>query len=289
MVNDLHVGHWGTYVTTPRVDSASASVVVRTRVENDDAAERTGTLRSIILAPDGSVLASAETTLALHAREKSVVEQHLRVASPRLWSPESPVIYSLRSVLLDGRRSVDTLVTHFGIRTIAFDADSGFVLNGRRVKMLGVNLHHDGGAVGAAVPERVWERRLALLKSMGANAIRTSHNPPAPEFLDLCDRMGFLVMAEAFDEWTVGKVDDGYHRYFTEWSKRDLVDFVHRDRNHPSIVLWSAGNEIGEQSMPHGEKVLLRLVGSCSIPRSAWSTTCCGWSGSSMRRTLRGP
>jgi beta-galactosidase len=261
VVDELHVGHWGTYVTTSRVDSASASVVVRTRVENDYAAARSGTLRSVILSPDGSVLARAETTLTLKSGENGVAEQRLRVASPRRWSPETPVLYSLRSELLDGRRSVDTLVTHFGIRTIAFDADCVFELNGWRVMLLGVNLHHDGGAFGAAVPERVWERRLELLKSMGANAIRTSHNPPAPEFLDLCDRMGFLVMAEAFDEWTVGKVDEGYHRYFTEWSERDLTDFIHRDRNHPSIVLWSAGNEIGEQSMPHGEDVLQRLVG----------------------------
>ena len=112
----------------------------------------------------------------------------------------------------------------------------------------GVNLHHDAGGLGAAVPERVWERRLVALKAMGVNAIRTSHNPPAPEFLDLCDRLGFLVMAEAFDEWTIGKVPEGYHKYFAEWSERDVTDFVHRDRNHPSIVLWSAGNEIGEQS-----------------------------------------
>jgi len=130
-----------------------------------------------------------------------------------------------------------------------------------RVKLRGVNLHHDGGAVGAAVPERIWERRLELLKAMGANAIRTSHNPPAPEFLDLCDRLGFLVMAEAFDEWTIGKVPHGYHEHFADWSERDLTDFIHRDRNHPSIVLWSAGNEIGEQSASDGAQVLSRLVG----------------------------
>lgn len=261
VMDDLHLGHWGTYITTPRVDSSRAVVESRTRVENDRASSRNGTLRSIVVSADGRVLARAETTLALRAGEKTEVRQRLDVASPRLWSPETPVLYSLRTELLDGGNIVDTLATHFGIRTVAYDADSGFSLNGRRVKMLGVNLHHDGGAVGAAVPERVWERRLALLKTMGANAIRTSHNPPAPEFLELCDRMGFLVMAEAFDEWTVGKVDQGYHRYFDEWSKRDLTDFIHRDRNHPSIVLWSAGNEIGEQSMPGGEKVLGRLVG----------------------------
>ena len=127
-------------------------------------------------------------------------------------------------------------------------------------KMKGVTLHPDGGAVGAAVPERVWQRRLEVLKAMGANAIRTAHNPPAPEFLDLCDRLGFLVMAEAFDEWTIGKVAEGYHKYFAEWSERDVTDFVHRDRNHPSIVLWSAGNEIGEQDTPGGVDVLRQLL-----------------------------
>jgi beta-galactosidase len=157
-------------------------------------------------------------------------------------------------------RVVDRVTTNFGIRTISYDKDQGFLLNGRRVKMRGVNLHHDGGAVGAAVPERIWETRLLALKAMGANAIRTSHNPPAPEFLDLCDRLGFLVMAEAFDEWTFGKVPEGYHNYFAEWSERDVVDFIHRDRNHPSIVLWSAGNEIGEQGAPAGAGILRRLI-----------------------------
>jgi beta-galactosidase len=188
------------------------------------------------------------------------LEQRLRVAAPRLWSVESPNLYALRSEVLDGQRAADVITTPFGIRTIRYDADRGFLLNGRRVKMNGVNLHHDGGAVGAAVPERVWERRLEVLRAMGANAIRTSHNPPAPEFLDLCDRMGFLVMAEAFDEWTIAKVPEGYNRYFAEWSERDVTDFVHRDRNHPSIVLWSAGNEIGEQSTPDGVQVLRRLL-----------------------------
>ena len=162
--------------------------------------------------------------------------------------------------MLDGNRQADFAATFFGVRSIAYDADRGFLLNGRRVKMRGVNLHHEAGAFGAAVPEGVWARRLTLLKAMGVNAIRTSHNPPAPEFLDLCDRMGFLVMAEAFDEWTMGKVSEGYHKYFAEWSERDVTDFVHRDRNHPSIVLWSAGNEIGEQTKPEGVAVLKGLL-----------------------------
>lgn len=260
LVDPLHVAHWGTYVTTPRADSAGAEVVAKTRVENNGPSSRGGVLRSIVLDAGGREVARAESPLSAAAGQAVEVEQRLTIASPRLWSVESPSMYSIRSEVLDGGRAVDAVVTPFGVRGIAYDADRGFLLNGRRVKMRGVNLHHEAGALGAAVPERVWERRLELLKAMGVNAIRTSHNPPAPEFLDLCDRMGFLVMAEAFDEWTLGKVAEGYHNYFAEWAERDVVDFVRRDRNHPSIVPWSAGNEIGEQTTPTGHEVLRRLV-----------------------------
>lgn len=256
----VHVGHWGTYVTTPRADSAGAEVVVRTRVENDHASPKRGVLRSVVQDSAGREVVRVETPFSLGAGEKTELEQRLQVRSPRLWSVETPYLYSLRSEVVDGTRPADLVTTAFGIRSIAYDKDQGFLLNGRRVKMRGVNLHHDAGGLGAAVPEGVWERRLASLKAMGANAIRTSHNPPAPEFLDLCDRMGFLVMAEIFDEWTIGKVPEGYHKYFEEWSERDVTDFIHRDRNHPSIVLWSAGNEIGEQSRPAGVQVLRRLL-----------------------------
>jgi beta-galactosidase len=260
LVDPLHVGHWGTWVTTPRADSTSAQVSVKIRVENDGAALRRGVLRSAVVDRAGREVARSETPFSLAPGERVLVEQQLRVTSPRLWSLEAPSLYALRSEVLDGARATDTVTTSFGIRSIAYDKDQGFLLNGRRVKMRGVNLHHDAGALGAAVPERVWERRLETLKAMGANAIRTSHNPPAPEFLDLCDRLGFLVMAEAFDEWTLGKVPEGYHQYFAEWSERDVTDFVHRDRNHPSIMLWSAGNEIGEQTTPDGVQVLRRLL-----------------------------
>ncbi len=260
VVDPLHVGHWGVAVTTPHVDSASAEVVIRTRVENDRRTERGGVLRSVILDAGGRELARTDATFSLAAGKNVEIEQRLQVRAPRFWSLETPALYALRSEVLDGSRSADVVTTPFGIRSIAYDKDRGFLLNGVRVKMKGVNLHHDAGALGAAVPERVWEGRLRLLKAMGANAIRTSHNPPAPEFLDLCDRLGFLVMAEAFDEWTSGKVPEGYHQYFTEWSERDVTDFVRRDRNHPSIVLWSAGNEIGEQSTADGVQVLRRLL-----------------------------
>ena len=257
LTSRLHVGHWGVYVTTPRVDSSSADVVVRTRIENDRATVGRTLLRSTVLDASGREVAHADTSISVDGGQGSDVEQRIVVPSPQLWSVETPTMYALRTELLT---APDRLVTAFGIRTIAYDKDRGFLLNGRQVKMRGVNLHHDGGAVGAAVPERIWQHRLELLKAMGVNAIRTSHNPPAPEFLDMCDRLGFLVMAEAFDEWTFGKVPEGYHKYFGEWSERDVTDFVHRDRNHPSIVLWSAGNEIGEQSSPDGAQVLRRLV-----------------------------
>ena len=163
-------------------------------------------------------------------------------------------------MLMDGDEIVDDDAIPLGIREISFDADHGFALNGQHIKLNGVCLHHDGGCVGAAVPERVWERRLELLKQMGCNAIRSSHYPPAPEFLDLCDRMGFLVMDEAFDEWRQGKVLYSYHQYFDEWSEEDLVSMLRRDRNHPSIVLWSVGNEVPEQSRPEGAEILRQLI-----------------------------
>ena len=261
LADSMHVGHWGTYVTTPRADSTNADVSVRTHVENDHATVRRATLRAILLDSTDHEVARADTTFALAAGQQVDVEQRAHVNGPHRWSVSSPYRYVLRTELLDGDRLADVVTTPFGIRSAVFDKDRGFLLNGRQVKLNGVNLHNDAGGLGAAVPERVWERRLALLHAMGVNAIRTSHNPPAPEFLDLCDRMGFLVMAEAFDEWTMGKVPEGYHQYFADWSERDVTDFVHRDRNHPSIVLWSAGNEIGEQSAPEGASVLRRLVG----------------------------
>jgi beta-galactosidase len=260
LVDSLHVAQWGTSITTPQADSASADVVARTLLENDHTAATRATIRTTVVDDAGREIARTDTTYALAAGQRVEVSQRLSVARPRLWSEKTPYLYTLRVDVLRGSAAADAVTIPFGIRSIAFDKDRGFLLNGRHVKLNGVNVHHDAGGLGAAVPERVWERRLALLRAMGVNAIRTSHNPPAPEFLDLCDRMGFLVMAEAFDEWTMAKVPGGYHQYFAEWSERDVVDYVHRDRNHPSIVLWSAGNEIGEQSAPDGAQTLKRLV-----------------------------
>ena len=261
--NKVHVAHWGTCVTAPRVSKEASVVQIKTRVRNEDQGVARCTLATSILDQDGKVIRSGEASQEVAANSEYEFIEQVTVEKPNLWSVENPYLYKVRSTVRREGRVVDEYDTPLGIREAVFDTDKGFLLNGERVKLNGVCLHHDGGPVGAAVPERVWERRLELLKEMGCNSIRTSHNPPAPEFLDLCDRMGFLVMDEAFDEWRVPKGQIGpygYSLYFDEWSERDVTSFVHRDRNHPSVVLWSAGNEIVDQTHPRGVETLSRLI-----------------------------
>ncbi len=260
--NTVHVAHWGTFVTTPQVSAAASSVQVKTRVKNEGKAVAKCTLATGILDADGREIQAIETTQDVGAGDEYEFMQVVKIEKPNLWTVETPYLYKVRSTVRDPSGAVvDVYDTPFGIREAVFDADKGFMLNGQRVKINGVCLHHDCGAVGAAVPERVIERRLETLKAMGCNGIRTSHNPYSPEFMDLCDRMGFLVMNEAFDEWRVSKTrNNGYARYFNDWHERDVTDFVHRDRNHPSVVLWSAGNEVGDQSAPNGAETLRELL-----------------------------
>jgi beta-galactosidase len=260
-VESLHLGPWGVYFTTPEATRERAKAMVRTTVRNQSGqAPGNAMLRTILLDPEGREVAQAEIPLSVGVASETTVEQSLTVDNPRLWGVDAPQLYSLHSIVLAGGRPSDAVVTPVGIRHIEYSPKQGFRLNGERVKMLGVNLHHDGGPVGAAVPRRVWERRFETLKALGVNAIRTAHNPMAPEFLDLCDEMGFLVMNELFDEWKSGKRTHGYHVHFDEWWERDAVDFIRRDRNHPSVVMWSAGNEIGEQSSRQGHRVLAQLM-----------------------------
>jgi len=262
-VNPAHVAQWGTYVTTPRITKDAAAVHVRTRVRNDGAAAAVCTLASAVVDKDGKVVQSTEASQSISPASDYEFAQEFAVDKPNLWGVSSPYLYKLTSTVRVGSRVVDQYETPFGIRDALFDADKGFLLNGEHVKLNGVCLHHDAASVGAAVPERVWERRFEVLRDMGCNAIRTSHNPPAPEFLDLCDRMGFLVMDESFDEWMAGKGQvrgNGYSLYFAEWHERDVTDFVHRDRNHPSVVLWSCGNEIPDQLSEHGVEILRDLL-----------------------------
>jgi beta-galactosidase len=269
LTNTLHVQRYGVYITTPEVTEDSASVQLRTGIQNLGVNTRNGTLISILTGSDAREAGRAETLFSLEPGEEMEVNQHVQVMSPMLWSIESPELYSLKTLINDNSNIVDELNTPFGIRSLEFDAWKGFLLNGKQVKMKGVNLHHDGGCVGAAVPEAVWVRRLKILKDMGCNAIRTAHNPVAPEFLDLCDRMGFLVMNEVFDEWKMTKgfgdnlVSEGYHKYFDEWAERDLTETLRRDRNHPSVVMWSVGNEVHEQYTEEGVEILKRLINIC--------------------------
>ena len=260
IANPLHVAQWGTYISTPQVDSSSATIDIKTEIDNNSSVSKNVVLRSVIVDPKGNEIARSESPVSISSKNQTKVEQKITVAQPALWSLVSPTLYNVHLMVLDKGKSIDAINASFGIRDIRYDANKGFLLNGERVKMNGVCLHHEAGSVGAAVPEAVWVRRLKMLKEMGCNAIRTTHNPVAPEFLDLCDRMGFLVMDEIFDVWRSHKVKYDYAGYFDQWSQHDLVNFIHRDRNHPSVVLWSAGNEIGEQSQPKGYEVLRPLI-----------------------------
>ena len=261
--NQLHVAYWGTFVTSPRVSKNAATLQVKTRVKNERKTSATCVLSTSLLDGDGKTVQTADATQQIAAAGEYEFVQQVSVAGPHLWNVADPYLYKVHTTVSEQGRVVDEYDTPTGIREALFDADKGFLLNGEHVKLNGVCLHHEAGSVGAAVPERVWERRLEILREMGCNAIRTSHNPYAAEFLDLCDRMGFLVMNEAFDEWKVGKGQIGpygYANYFDEWYQRDVKDFVHRDRNHPCVVLWSAGNEIGDQSRAEGAETLRKLL-----------------------------
>ncbi len=264
----LHIGPWGVYVTTPEVSEGSATIRVETVICNDRDRTVALSLESNIVAPDGRVVASLSQSGSLDAYAEQTFVPQIKIADPELWSMESPNMYTLRSVLKAGDEIVQEVSTPFGIRTIAFDPDKGFFLNNKTVKLKGVCLHHDAGCLGAAVPDKVLEWRLRLMKDLGANAIRTSHNPPAPELLDMCDRLGLLVKDEAFDEftppknkwiagWNAGQPSKfGYGEIFTEWSVRDMEDLVRRDRNHPCIIMWSIGNEIDYPNDPFSHPAL---------------------------------
>ncbi len=262
VTDPLHIALWGVFASTPAVSKESANVEVKTSIQNAHSRSANFDLLTEILGPQGDIVQQSRLPCTVAQGAEQTYACTLPVSSPRLWSPATPTLYQVRSTILVGGQAVDGEITTFGIREAMFDADRGFVLNGERVKLNGVCVHGDGGSVGTAVPERVWERRLGLLQEMGCNAIRLTHNPPAPELLDMLDRMGFLVMAEAFDEWKQPKGQTpvyGYHRYFDEWSERDLAAMIERDRNHPSIVIWSAGNEVPDQTMPQGVATLKRL------------------------------
>jgi beta-galactosidase len=245
--NRVRVDHWGTFVTTPEVSAASARVELRTTLRNGSGSDRPVVVRTTIEDAAGRMVASTSSTRSLPRDSVAELAQELVVRQPVRWSVERPYLYRVVTRVECGRALCDEYTTPLGIRGFEFRADSGFFLNGRHLKIRGVCLHHDLGALGAAVSTRAIERQLQLMKDMGVNAIRTSHNPPAPELLDLADRMGFVVMDEAFDMWRKPKTEFDYSHDFPEWHERDIADMVRRDRNHPSVFIWSIGNEVMEQ------------------------------------------
>ena len=243
----VHVDHWGSYVTTPEVTAASARVTIRTTVRNASQADQPITLRTVLYDAAGKEVAAATAEARVPRDSVTDIAQDLVIRSPALWSLERPYLYRAVSRVLCSGRPCDDYSTPFGVRTFAFDPDRGFILNGKQLKIRGVCLHHDLGALGAAVNTRALERQLQIMRDMGVNALRTSHNPPAPELLDLTDRMGFIVLDEAFDMWKKEKTKYDYHLDWDAWHVRDLSDMVQRDRNHPSVFIWSIGNEVMEQ------------------------------------------
>jgi beta-galactosidase len=256
----VHVAHWGTFVTTPEVSGEAATVKIEIKVSNQVA--ELGEIKVVteFFNPEGKKVSTTKTTTN-KVDSAMLFNQQIELKKPELWSTENPVQYkAVTKIYADGKLA-DQYETPFGIRYFKFDAAKGFFLNGKSLKIFGVNNHHDLGALGAAFNTRAAERQLEILKAMGCNAIRMSHNPPAPELLDLCDRMGFIVMDEAFDIWIRQKMEFDYHVDWKEWHQRDLDDMVLRDRNHPSVMMWSIGNEIPEQFDTIGIRIGREMVG----------------------------
>lgn len=258
----LRIPQWGVFVTTPDIDDSRAVVQVQTEIDRGGDPTRKVEIVSRICSPQGETLAESRSGVDL---EKSAVcRQRLILRNPLLWDLDSPNLYRMVSMVLVDGEEVDRTETRFGCRTVTLDRESGTVcLNGRNLKLKGVCLHHDLGPLGAAVNYRATQRQIEMMKQMGANSIRTSHNPPSPQQVAICDSMGMLMIVEAFDEWRVGKNRNGYHRFFDEWAERDIRNMVLRDRNSPSVFMWSLGNEIRDQRIPEGRETARFLAGVC--------------------------
>jgi beta-galactosidase len=260
-VDKIHVNHWGTFVSTPAVDKNKAIINVQTTIRNEMANSSIVTLKTILQDKNGKEVASSSAKESISGGSSKTFSQQLKITNPELWSTIHPVLYKAVSVVEANGKELDNYNTLFGIRYFHFDSKEGFFLNGKHVLIKGVCDHHDLGCLGAAINERALQRQLQILKDMGCNAIRTSHNPPAPELLQLADQMGIMIMDEAFDCWKKGKNKYDYHLYWDEWHKRDLSDFILRDRNHPSVIIWSIGNEIPDQWDSAGATIARELAG----------------------------
>ena len=262
----VHIGHWGTYITTPQVNNASASIDLKVTVNNESGntadikvSTKIFELNKVGIKANVAVSSFNVTSAKITAGGHQTIAAKATINPPKLWTIEKPNRYVAVTTIEEGGKTIDSYETPFGIRTIRFDADKGFLLNGKHVNIYGVCNHHDLGALGSAFNTRAAERQLEILKEMGFNALRTSHNMPAPELLDLCDRMGIMVMDESFDCWRKGKTPNDYSLLYNDWHARDLRAEVRRDRNHPSVIQWSIGNEVRELNIPEGPAMAAHL------------------------------
>lgn len=247
VTNPVHVAQWGTAISTPVVSAKKAAVQVKTFVKNETSSTQSIIIRTILWNKNSKSLGNGQLKVELPANSEKEITQTINISNPLLWTPETPYLYQAQIQILKEKKILDDTKTNFGIRSIRFTAENGFQLNGKTVKINGGCVHHDNGCLGSAAFDRAEERKIELLKAGGFNAVRTSHNPPSEAFLNACDRLGLLVIDESFDCWKTGKNNNDYSKYFNEWWQRDLETMVLRDRNHPSIIMWSIGNEIPER------------------------------------------
>jgi len=265
-VNNQHIPYNGVFVRSENVTDEKADIKITTEIKNTELSTQSLKLLSEIVDGKGIVVAKTISPFSAEGNKVAVIEQSLSVNEPKLWSPDEPALYSLKSTVLNGDLIVDVKNTSTGIRSIEFTADKGFLLNGNHTVLKGVSMHHDAGPVGAAVPDDVLRNRLTSLKEMGVNAIRTTHNPFAPEFYHMADEMGFMLMNEAFDGWWKAKAKYDYGIYFDKWWQQDLTDFMRRDRNHPSVIMWSVGNEVPGYT-PEQQKIMVEFAQSIDKTR----------------------
>jgi len=257
--NRLYLDTWGLYITTPVAGREKAVVRISAEAVNETALAED--IKLIIQIKDvlGKIVSEQYTDAQLNSGERKTLVQNIEISKPSLWSVDSPVLYTATAILSKGKKNMDGVSSSFGIRSIEYSTVNGFLLNGEPLKLKGGCVHHDHGLLGAASIDRAEERKVELLKANGFNAVRCAHNPPAPKFLDACDRLGLLVIDEAFDQWQKPKNPDDYHRFFDEWHERDLASMLLRDRNHPSVIMWSIGNEIRERADSSGVVIAAKL------------------------------
>lgn len=258
--NPIHIKNWGVAISTPEVTNEKAIVKIKTIVKNETTSSQNILLSTNITDKKGSGVVNADIKIELQPNEEKEVTQNIAVEDPTLWSPETPNMYQAKIAVKNDSKTVDVITKNFGIRTIEFSAENGFVLNGKKIELNGGCVHHDNGALGAAAYDRAEVRKVELLKEAGFNAVRTSHNPPSEAFLDACDRLGMLVIDEAFDGWKEKKTTYDYASIFDKWWKHDVESMVLRDRNHPSIIMWSIGNEIIERKEPQAVETAKMLA-----------------------------